>query len=137
MSCGLTYSRSVRPESRSPLANGVAPCLVSHLLIDPRSLTSFLMNVEALFAGERSHTTAAEGSVGSLAPRKPDLSNVAAGGLVELHANSVHRWRHRWACGNFSLADKAGGGGKPAFSPRDRAIVKAIACEAVSRPSCH
>ena len=32
----------------------------------------------------------------------PDLSNVAAGALVELHANSVYRWRHRWACGNFS-----------------------------------
>ena len=61
----------------------------------------------------------------------PDLSNVAAGALVELHANSVHRWRHRWACGNFCLADKAGRGMQARFSPRDRAIVKAIACEAV------
>ena len=47
----------------------------------------------------------------------PDLSNVAAGALVELHANSVQRLRHRWASGNFSLADKAGRGRKPAFSP--------------------
>ncbi|CAN5915433.1 hypothetical protein BH23PLA1_BH23PLA1_41640 [soil metagenome] len=47
----------------------------------------------------------------------PELSNVAAGALVELHANSVHRWRHRWACGEFSLADQAGRGRKPAFSP--------------------
>ena len=60
----------------------------------------------------------------------PDLSNVAAGALVQLHVTSVHRWRHRWACGDFSLADQAGRG-QPAFSPRDRAIVKAIACEAV------
>ena len=61
----------------------------------------------------------------------PDLSNVAAGALVELHSCSVHRWRHRWACGNFSLADQAGRGASPPFPPRDRAIVKAIACEAV------
>jgi transposase len=62
----------------------------------------------------------------------PDLSNVAARALVELHANSVHRWRHRWARGDFSLADQAGRGRKPAFSPsRDWTIVKAIACEAV------
>jgi hypothetical protein len=47
----------------------------------------------------------------------PDLSNVAAGALVELHANSVYRWRHRWAGGNFSLADRAGCGRKRAFSP--------------------
>jgi transposase len=61
----------------------------------------------------------------------PDLSNVAAGALVELHSNSVHRWRQRWARGNFFLADQAGRGRKPPFLPRDRAIVKAIACEAV------
>jgi hypothetical protein len=47
----------------------------------------------------------------------PDLSNVAAGARVELHANSVHRWRHRWAWGDFSLADQAGRGRKTAFSP--------------------
>ena len=61
----------------------------------------------------------------------PDLSNVAAGALVQLHVTSVHRWRHRWACGDFSLADQAGRGASPPFPPRDRAIVKAIACEAV------
>jgi hypothetical protein len=47
----------------------------------------------------------------------PRSSNVAAGDLVELHASSVHRWRHRWACGDYSLADRAGRGRKPAFSP--------------------
>ena len=47
----------------------------------------------------------------------PDLSNVAAGALVKLHSSSVHRWRHRWACGNFSLVDRVGRGRKPAFSP--------------------
>ena len=38
----------------------------------------------------------------------PELSNVAAGALVELHANSVRLWRHRWSCGDFS--------GSPALS---------------------
>jgi hypothetical protein len=47
----------------------------------------------------------------------PAISNVEAGASVELHPNSVRLWRHRWACGDFSLADQAGRGRKPAFSP--------------------
>ncbi len=47
----------------------------------------------------------------------PALSHVAAAALVELHPNSVRLWRHRWASGDFSLADQAGRGRKPAFSP--------------------
>ena len=47
----------------------------------------------------------------------PGSSNVAAGASVQLHANSVRLWRHRWAGGDFSLADQAGRGRKPAFSP--------------------
>ena len=61
----------------------------------------------------------------------PELSNVAAGALVELHANSVRLWRHRWSCGDFSLPIKQAAGVSPFFPPRDQAIVKAIACEAV------
>jgi hypothetical protein len=45
MSRGLIYSRSIRPESRSPRANGVAACQVPHLMIDPRSLTSSFPNL--------------------------------------------------------------------------------------------
>jgi hypothetical protein len=52
-----------------------------------------------------------------LLPESPATLNVAAGGLVELHPKSVRLWRHRWACGDFSLADQAGRGRKPAFSP--------------------
>ena len=44
---------------------------------------------------------------------------------------SVHRWRHRWACGNFSWLIEWAAGASPPFPARDRAIVKAIACEAV------
>jgi hypothetical protein len=47
----------------------------------------------------------------------PELSNVSAGALLDLHANSVRLWRHRWTCGEFSLADQTGRGRKPAFSP--------------------
>lgn len=61
----------------------------------------------------------------------PLLSNVQAGAQVQLHPNSVRRWRQRWASGQFTLADEAGRGRKPTFSPLDEAVVKAIACEAV------
>jgi hypothetical protein len=47
----------------------------------------------------------------------PASSNVEAGAVVELHPNSVRLWRHRWAQGDFSLADQAGRGRKPVFSP--------------------
>ena len=50
---------------------------------------------------------------------------------MDLHPNSVRLWRHRWACGDFSLVEQAGRGASPFFPPRDQAIVKAIACEAV------
>ena len=49
---------------------------------------------------------------------------------MDLHPNSVRLWRHRWACGDFSLVEQPGRGASP-FPPRDQAIVKAIACEAV------
>ena len=132
MSLGLTYSRSVRPESRSSLASGVATCLVPHRSIVPLSLTSSLRNVGALFAGERSHTTGVRGlgwfscSTNHQAYRTsqpvlwwnctPIPSN--AGVAVGLAATSP--WRIERA------ADAS-----PLFPPRDRAIVKAIACEAV------
>jgi hypothetical protein len=47
----------------------------------------------------------------------PAMSNVAAGAIVELHPNSIRLWRRRWAHGDFSLADQAGRGRKPDFSP--------------------
>ena len=63
---GLIYSRSFRLDGRSSLGR-VAPCLVPHLLSDPRSLTSSLTNAGGSFAGEWSRTTGLESYVGCLA----------------------------------------------------------------------
>ena len=46
-----------------------------------------------------------------------NLSNVAAGAIVELHPNSVRLWRRRWANGDFSLIEQEGRGRKATFSP--------------------
>jgi hypothetical protein len=132
MSRGLTYSRSIRPESRSSLANGVAPCLVPHLLIDRRSLTNSLMNVGASFAGERSRMTSARGLGWFSCSTNRQTYRMSQPGL----------W---WNCtpipstaganvGDVATSPwptKRAAGASPLFPPRDRAIVKAIACEAV------
>jgi Homeodomain-like domain-containing protein len=52
-----------------------------------------------------------------LLDEQPKVSNVAAGTAVGLHPNAVRLWRRRWAAGEFSLADRAGRGRKPTFSP--------------------
>jgi hypothetical protein len=49
---------------------------------------------------------------------RPDLPSEAAGAAVGLSARQVQRWRKRWAAGDFSVADRAGRGRKPTFSPR-------------------
>jgi hypothetical protein len=129
---GLTYARSVRPESRSPLANGVAPCLAPRLSTDPRSLSSSLMNAGDSFAGERSSTASARGlgwfscSMNHLAYRtsQPGLwwnftPIPCTAGVTVGHV----------ATSPWSIKRVAGAG--PPFPPRDQAIVKAIACEAV------
>ena len=131
---GLAYSRCVRPESRSPLANGVAPCQALLLLIDPRSLTSSLIRVGASFAGELSRTPSARGlgwfscsmnrrTYRTLQPepwwnctRIPSTAG----------ANVGHVASSPWPI-------KRAADASPPFPPRDRAIVKAIACEAVSQ----
>jgi hypothetical protein len=134
MSRGLTYSRSVRPESRSPFANGVAPCQVPRLLIDPSSLTNSLMNVGGSFAGERSRMTSARGLGWFSCSTNHQTYRTSQPGL----------W---WNCTPIPCSDgvtvghvatspwpiKRAADASPLFPPRDRAIVKAIACEAV----CH
>jgi transposase len=47
----------------------------------------------------------------------PTLSNVAAAAHLDLHPNSIRRWRQRWAGGRFTLEDDSGRGRKPTFSP--------------------
>jgi len=132
MSCGLTYSWSIRPESRSSLANGVAPCLVPHPLIDPRSLTSSLMSVGASFADVRSRTTSVRGLGWFSCSMNHQTYRTSQPGL----------W---WNCtpipsiagvtvGHAATSPwpiKRAADASPLFPPRDRAIVKAIACEAV------
>ena len=61
MASGMTYSQGVRPDSRSPPANGVAPCQAPHLLTDLCSLTSSLICAGPSFAGELFHTPTARG----------------------------------------------------------------------------
>jgi len=62
----------------------------------------------------------------------PNWDQECLGREVGLSGRQVHRWRKRWAAGDFSLSDVAGRGCKPDFSPRDHALVKALACEQVA-----
>ena len=62
----------------------------------------------------------------------PDWDQERLGRHVGLSRRQVHRWRKRWAAGDFSLEDGAGRGRKADFSPRDHALVKALACERVA-----
>lgn len=48
---------------------------------------------------------------------QPALNNEVAAQHVGLSARQVQRWRQRWLAGDFSIADRAGRGRKPHFSP--------------------
>jgi hypothetical protein len=48
---------------------------------------------------------------------KPSMATEVAAQRVGLSGRQVQRWRQRWAAGDFSIADRAGRGRKPAFSP--------------------
>jgi hypothetical protein len=132
MAGGMTYSQCVRPDSRSPLANGVAPCRAPHLLTDQCSRTSSLISVGTSFAGELPRTTSARGhgwffcSMNHRIYRtsRPELwwnctPVPSTAGAIVGHVATSH-----WLI-------KRAAGASPPFPPRDRAIVKAIACEAV------
>ena len=47
----------------------------------------------------------------------PDWDQEQLGRQVGLSRRQVHRWRKRWAAGNFSLEDDTGRGCKATFSP--------------------
>ena len=47
----------------------------------------------------------------------PALDNVAAGRQVGKHENWVRYWRRIWTTEGLRLADRAGRGRKPTFSP--------------------
>ena len=132
MASGMTYSQCGRPDSRSPLANGVAPCRAPHLLTDQSSLTSSLISVGASFAGELPRTTSARGhgwfscSMNHRIYRtsRPELWWNCTPVPFTAGAIAGHVATSPWLI-------KRAAGASPPFPPRDRAIVKAIACEAV------
>ena len=132
MAGGMTYSQCGRPDSRLPLANGVAPCRAPHLLTDQSSLTSSLINVGASFAGELPRTTSARGhgwfscSMNHRIYRtsRPELWWNCTPVPFTAGAIAGHVATSPWLI-------KRAAGASPPFPPRDRAIVKAIACEAV------
>jgi hypothetical protein len=132
MAGGMTYSRCVRPDSRLPFANGVAPCHAPHRLTDLCSLTSSLISVGPWFAGELPRTTSARGHGWFFCcmnhriyrTSRPELwwnctPVPSTAGAIAGHVATSHWLIKRVA------------GASPPFPPRDRAIVKAIACEAV------
>ena len=128
------YSRIDRWESRSFLANGRASCPAPHLSIGPRFRLSSSNNVATSSVGvpSRSPNTKGHGwlSCSTNHPpcptsrRGPSWSCTptpsAFGGVAGLKATSP--WRIRPDAGE-----------SPIFPPRDQAVVKAIACEAVSQ----
>ena len=52
-----------------------------------------------------------------LVDEHPDWDQERLGRHVGLSGRQVHRWRKRWAGGDFSLEDLAGRGRKADFSP--------------------
>ncbi len=126
------YSRIDRWESRFFLANGRASCPAPHLSIGPRFQRSFSNNVAALSVAVPSRTSDTTSAAGSPAPRIAGHVQRRGGGRRELHLNSVRLWRRR--CPRRLLPGGPGRAGESSIFPlRDQAVVKAIACEAVSQ----
>ena len=63
---------------------------------------------------------------------RPHVGHEEAGQRMGLSGRQVRRWRRRWAAGDFTVTDASGRGPKADFSPLDRALVKAVACELVA-----
>jgi hypothetical protein len=128
------YSRIERWESLSSLANGLASCPAPRPSIDPHFLLSSSNNVGGSSVGEPSRSANTKGlGWPSCSPnhrpcptsrRGPSWSYTptpcASGGTAGLKGTSP--WLIR-----------PGAGASPIFPPRDQAVVKAIACEAVSQ----
>ncbi len=128
------YSRGDRIGSRSFLANGLASCPAPRLLIDQNFRLSSSNNVAVSSVGvpSRSPNTKGRGSHSYSTNHQPCPTSrrgpswncipipYASGVTVGLKATSP--WRIR-----------PGAGESPIFPPRDQAVVKAIACEAVSQ----
>ena len=132
MSCELAYSRSVRPEFRTFLANGLALWLAPRLSINRRFPLTSSRSAEVFSVDGRSHVPNTNGhdwlSCSTNLPRCPTSQLGVSWSCIP---TPCRLWRRRWACGDFSLVEQEGRGASPFFPPRDQAVVKAIACEAV------
>jgi DDE superfamily endonuclease len=134
MSVGRAYSRIDRWESRPFLANGLASCPAPHLLTDPRFPPSFSNDVAVSSVGEPSRlpNTNGRGWLSCSTKHRPCPTSrrgpswsctpipYASGGAAGPEVTSL--WPIRRDAGE-----------SPIFPPRDQAVVKAIACEAVSQ----
>jgi DDE superfamily endonuclease len=134
MSRGLAYSTNVRLENRTLTANGVAPCPAPRLSTGPRFPLSSLINALASSIGELCLTASSNGLDWSFCSMSP----------LQCRTWRPERWSSctRILCAfggtvgraaNFPWPIKRAGVASPLFPPRERAIVKAIACEAVSQ----
>jgi hypothetical protein len=131
---GLAYSTGVRSDNRISAANGVAPCLAPRLRTgQPFRLISLII-VEARSVRELCLTASTRGLGWSSC-------------FTNLQRYRTWRPEHRSSCirtpcacggaaghlATFPWPIKRAGVASPLFPPRDRAIVKAVACEAVSQ----
>jgi hypothetical protein len=64
-----------------------------------------------------SHRSVQRSQLALLVHEHPDWDQERLGRCVGLSGRQVHRWRKRWAAGDFSLEDDAGRGRKADFSP--------------------
>ena len=134
MSRGSAYSTGVRSENRNLTANGVAPCLAPPLSTGPLFRLSSSANAEASSVGELCLTASIKGLDWPFCSMKP----------LQCRTSQLEHWstciRIPYASGGtvgrsatFPWSIKRAGVASPLFPPRDRAIVKAVACEAVSQ----
>ena len=69
-----------------------------------------------------SHRSVQRSQLALLVHEHPDWNQERLGRHVGLSGRQVHRWRKRWAAGDFSLEDDAGRGRKADFSPSGSCI---------------
>jgi transposase len=60
---------------------------------------------------------------------EPKIGNAAVAKRLGTHANTVWKWRKRWATEGFTLEDRPRSGRPPVFPPEEISEVKAIACQ--------
>jgi hypothetical protein len=128
----LAYCRGVRLENRSSIANGVAGCQVPPQSTNPASRTNFSSTVSAAFGGGRWHAA----STNVLVLRFSSMNRLSCQTLLPGFWSECTPTP--FVCGDAvgpaatsHWLSKRDAGVSPFFPPRDQAMIKAIACEAV------